>query len=60
MEGRILAAEERLEVARSRAEDPAIAADASALAARLEELEESQREVDGLYARWAVLGEKRD
>jgi ABC transport system ATP-binding/permease protein len=59
MEGTVLAAEARLEEARSGAEDPAIASDAAALQLRLAELDAAQREVDRLYARWAELEAKR-
>jgi ATP-binding cassette subfamily F protein uup len=55
MEGRILAAEERLSACRRAAEDPAVASDHVALAARLAELTAAQAEVEGLYARWAEL-----
>jgi ATP-binding cassette subfamily F protein uup len=58
MEARVLAAEERLATAKSRAEDPSIAADASALQQRFAELQSAQAEVDRLYARWAELEEK--
>jgi ATP-binding cassette subfamily F protein uup len=59
MEQNVLAAEARLEEARSRAEDPAIASDATALQARLKELDAAQHETDRLYARWAELEAKR-
>jgi ABC transport system ATP-binding/permease protein len=55
MEATLLAAEERLELAKSRAEDPAIAADASELQKRYDELHAAQLEVERLYARWAEL-----
>lgn len=58
MEASVLAAEERLDEARNRAEDPAIAADASALQQRYAELSAAQSEVDRLYARWAELEAK--
>ncbi len=58
MEKAVLSAEARLDAARQRAEDPAIATDASALAARVAELAEAREEVDRLYARWAELEEK--
>jgi len=59
MEERLLAAEARLETARERAHDPAVAADAAELQKRFAELNEAQAEVDRLYARWAELEEKR-
>jgi ATP-binding cassette subfamily F protein uup len=55
MEERILAAEERLQQAKSRTEDPSIASDAAALQECLAELSAAQAEVDRLYARWAEL-----
>ena len=58
MESTILAAEERLEVARSGADDTAVATDAAALEARLAALEEARAEVARLYARWAELEAK--
>ncbi len=48
----------RLAAARGRVEDPAIASDAAALQAALEELDAAQEENDALYARWAELTEK--
>ena len=58
MEANVLAAEERLEEAKRRAEDPAIAADASALQERYAALNAAQNEVERLYARWAELEAK--
>jgi ABC transport system ATP-binding/permease protein len=55
METTIHAAEEALEEAKRRAEDPAIAADAHALQERYAKLSAAQAEVDRLYARWAEL-----
>ena len=55
MEANVLAAEERLEEAKKRAEDPGIASDANALQQRYAELSAAQAEVDRLYARWAEL-----
>ena len=57
MEANVLAAEERLEEAKRRAEDPSIAADAAALQTRYTELHAAQAEVDRLYGRWAELEE---
>ena len=59
MEEIVLAAEARLEEARSRSEDASIASDATALQLRLAELHAAQREADRLYARWAELEAKR-
>jgi len=58
MEANVLAAEERLEEAKRRAEDPSIAADANALQTRYAELHAAQVEVERLYARWAELEAK--
>jgi ABC transport system ATP-binding/permease protein len=55
MEETLLDAEERLEFARQRADDPKVAADASALQERFAELTTVQDEVDRLYARWSEL-----
>jgi len=58
MEATVLAAEAKLEQAKTRAHDPAIAADAVALQQRFTELDDAQKEVDRLYARWAELEAK--
>ncbi|HEX8252248.1 MAG TPA: ABC-F family ATP-binding cassette domain-containing protein [Thermoanaerobaculia bacterium] len=58
MESNVMAAEERLELAKKRAEDPSIAADANALQQRYAELSAAQAEVERLYARWAELEAK--
>jgi ATP-binding cassette subfamily F protein uup len=58
MEDRLLEAEAALDEARGRAEDPAIASDAEALARRHDELVAAQAKVDALYARWAELETK--
>jgi ATP-binding cassette subfamily F protein uup len=58
MEANVLAAEERLEVAKRRAEDPSIASDPRALQERYAALTAAQAEVDRLYARWAELEAK--
>ena len=59
MEARLLEAEARLETARERAHDPAVASDAAELQARFTELHDAEAEVARLYARWAELEEKR-
>ena len=51
-------AEERLDEARRRADDPSIATDAAALQERFAELAAAQAEVDRLYARWGELDAK--
>jgi ABC transport system ATP-binding/permease protein len=58
MEANVLAAEEKLEKAKARAEDPSIAADAHALQERYNALSAAQAEVERLYARWAELEAK--
>ncbi|HVS33106.1 MAG TPA: ABC-F family ATP-binding cassette domain-containing protein [Thermoanaerobaculia bacterium] len=58
MEQAVLDAETRLDDARRRAGDPAIAADAVALQERFEQLAAAQAEVDRLYARWSELESK--
>ena len=59
IEESVLAAEARLKEAESRAEDPSIASDASALQLRLAELDIAKGEVDRLYVRWSALEAKR-
>ncbi len=46
------AAEERLQAAREKIEEPEVAIDAAKLTAALAELEAAQELADGLYARW--------
>jgi ATP-binding cassette subfamily F protein uup len=58
MEETLLIAEDRLAEVRRRAEDPAIATDATALQQRFAELAEAQAEVDRLYRRWSELEAK--
>jgi ATP-binding cassette subfamily F protein uup len=58
MEGRVLEAEARMAEARTCAEDPSIATDATALQERMHAFEQAQREVDRLYERWAELEAK--
>ncbi len=58
MEKNILSAEERLEAARLRSEDPAIATSPSKLADACAEMEIAQAEVDRLYIRWSELEAK--
>jgi ABC transport system ATP-binding/permease protein len=59
IEERVAAAEEKLELKRTAAADPAISSDAPSLMNAHAELEEAQREVDELYARWAELEKKQ-
>jgi len=55
IEQRIAEAEELLRQKRAAAEDPAIASDAARLLQSHADLEQAQKEVDELYARWAEL-----
>jgi ATP-binding cassette subfamily F protein uup len=58
IEQRIAAAEELLRQRRSAAEDPAIASDATRLLETHADLEQAQKAVDELYARWSELESK--
>ncbi|HUP44181.1 MAG TPA: ABC-F family ATP-binding cassette domain-containing protein [Thermoanaerobaculia bacterium] len=58
MEETVLKAEEALEQARQRAEDPSIATDAATLQERMTELDQAQSVVDRLYERWSELESK--
>ena len=59
IEERITAAEEILEAKRAALNDPAIASDAPRLLALTAEIEDAQRLIDQLYARWTELEEKQ-
>jgi ABC transport system ATP-binding/permease protein len=59
IEQRVATAEEKLEAKRTHAENPAIASDSERLIGAHAELEEAQKEVDELYARWAELEKKQ-
>ena len=58
IEQRIAGAEETLRQKRANAEDPAIASDAARLLETHAELEQAQKAVDQLYARWSELESK--
>jgi ATP-binding cassette subfamily F protein uup len=58
IEQRIAEAEEILRQKKAAAEDPAIASDAPRLLQVHAELDEAQKKVDELYARWAELESK--
>jgi ATP-binding cassette subfamily F protein uup len=58
IEDRVDAAEQRLNAARDRLDDPSVATNADALTAALHEMEVAQATADELYARWAELTEK--
>ena len=59
IEERVAEAEELLQSKRAALEDPVIGSNASELVAAHKALEDAQREVDALYARWAELEAKR-
>ncbi len=58
IEERVEASDARLDAARTRVDDPAIASNAGALEQALAELARAQEESDALYSRWAELTEK--
>ncbi len=59
MENQIARAEQELGVLRAAMEDPAIMSDAPRLHITYEQMEESRKKVDALYARWAELEDKQ-
>jgi ATP-binding cassette subfamily F protein uup len=60
IEQRIAAAEQDLQAKRSALGDPAITSDVDRLRSICDEMEEAQKSVDYLYARWAELEKKQD
>ena len=58
IEERVEEAEARLQAARERVDEPAVAINATALTEALAEMETAQGEADRLYERWAELTEK--
>ena len=58
IEAAVEAAEDRLQAAREKIEQPDVATDAAKLTAALAEMEQAQEVADGLYSRWAELAEK--
>jgi ATP-binding cassette subfamily F protein uup len=58
IEAAVEAAEDKLQAAREKVEDPTVATDAGKLTAALAEMDAAQAEADRLYARWAELTEK--
>jgi ATP-binding cassette subfamily F protein uup len=58
MEAAILVAEQELEASRAALEDPAVASQGDELARRLTAVQEAERAVETLYARWAELEAK--
>ena len=59
MEERIAEAESQVDAKRAALEDPAVTTDATRLRETCVQLEEAQRTIDILYARWAELEEKQ-
>src|SRR2546425_1104263 len=59
IEARIHEAEEILQARRAALEDPAITSDRISLQNACTQLDEAQKSVDTLYARWAELGQKQ-
>ena len=59
MEQRITQAEETLRAKRAALEDPAIASDGPRLLAASTDVEEAEKALEALYARWAELEEKQ-
>ena len=59
MEESILAAESRVESLQAKLNDPALSADASALAACWKDIESAKAAVESLYARWTELEAKK-
>ncbi len=59
IEQRVADAEHVLQTKRAQMEDPAIVSDGPRLITAHAEMEEAQREVDALYARWAELEKKK-
>lgn len=60
MEKKIAEAEQELSVLQTTLEDPAVMSDAPRLHVTCAQIEEAQRKVEGLYARWAELEQKHD
>jgi ATP-binding cassette subfamily F protein uup len=58
-EKRIAEAEQELSVLRAALEDPAVMSDAPRLQVICAQMEEAQKKVDKLYARWAELEQKQ-
>jgi ATP-binding cassette subfamily F protein uup len=60
IEKRLEEAEKELHASRAALEDPAVTSDHVALQAACVRIEEAQKMLEGLYARWAELDEKAD
>ena len=59
MEAKIAEAEKKLGVLRAKLEDPAIMSDATQLQVAYAQMEETQKQLDRMYARWAELEQKQ-
>jgi ATP-binding cassette subfamily F protein uup len=59
MESRIAEAEQELKLLRATLEDPAIVSNAPRLQVTCAQVDETQKKVDKLYARWAELEQKQ-
>jgi ATP-binding cassette subfamily F protein uup len=59
METRIAEAEQELSILRATLEDPTIMSDAPRLQVTCAQVDETQKKVDKLYARWVELEQKR-
>ncbi len=59
IEERIAEAERQVDAIRAALEDPVITSDATLLRETCALLEEAQKTIDNLYARWAELEEKQ-
>jgi ATP-binding cassette subfamily F protein uup len=59
MEAKIAEAEKKLGVLRAELEDPAIMSDATQLQVAYGQMEEIQKQLDRMYARWAELEQKQ-
>ena len=59
IEERIAEAERQVDAKRAALEDPVITSDATLLRETCALLEEAQKTIDNLYARWAELEEKQ-
>ncbi len=59
IEERIAEAEQQVEARRAALQDPAITSDAALLRETCFQMEEAQKAIDSLYARWAELEQKQ-
>ena len=60
LDGRIAEAEQQLQLKRAELEDPSIASDGPRLLTASAEVQQAQKAVDALYARWFELEEKQN